>query len=319
MASDALLYLGGGFLAAEATGITDVIGGSGGGGSGPQVPRTPGGGGQEIIALPGSGGGGGGSGIGQLAPLLASMQSSGPDVGELLRGQRQQFNTILDTVQAGQDAGSQASGVIQRQQDLITRLLNNVPGAGGGPDTTQPDPGGGGNGPQATGPADPTGQTYPENPIRRLGNPGTNPGDYLAAGGEAATQAGNVVDGTFGTFQKTGNTLAESVKALTGRRYNTGGTFAESKYGDQTKQIRPAPGGIFGGFFGNGAGKTSRAESKLNDFARAQQAKEENTGNLTRGKEEQKKATNQNSGIFGGAFGPEAQLRGAFSPLKNGL
>lgn len=194
-------WLIGGLIAAEATGVTNFTG-SGNDGSGPQIP--------EIDVSAPSGG-------------------LGPEAIAALANARQSAPTVIES-----GGGLDASTV----REIVDR---NAPDGSNGPDFEWPSiPDGSGNSDDAPNPDADTPETDDAGGfhLQDLANDseGMQPGDWLAAGGEAGAASGSFVNDTVETGATAANTWAQAGNALLGREYTTEDTFYGEVTGDTNRK-----------------------------------------------------------------------------------
>mgnify|MGYP006276561871 CR=1 FL=1 len=185
-------------------------------------------------------GGGNGGNSAQLAAVLGSIQNQNQGgTGEIVDTISQGFENIQGTVtnQTNGNGGGNNDELLGQfleyvnntkdtVQDTVDTTTNTVTETVDNTGTTSTNE-------NTSNPGGPTG--YGPGDLRRFVSnpePGAQPGDYLNAGYTAVTGAEDIVGGTLGTLTKTGNTLAETTKALAGERYNTENTFANSGNAD---------------------------------------------------------------------------------------
>lgn len=200
--------IGGGLLASEAMGVTNVTPiGAGGQNKGPNIPPT----------LPQ------GTGIPPGLLAMLSRDSGIPPglMGEIsnLRGQVGNLRGQLSGFASGQGNAFNMWG------DFPTEWADppwgNPPGGNNGP---------GGGGPQGAGGGNIwTNMTDPQ--------AGLQAGDVIAGGAATVGGTRDLVGGTIGGLTTTGNTLSQATRALAGKEYGTGGTFAEPFIGSGRRKI----------------------------------------------------------------------------------
>lgn len=256
MNGQAIGYAIGGLIAAEAVGLTDFSGGSTesrvSAPSSP-LPQTP------VMAPPETGSGPSLADMQALLsardrgreiqasvdratqsvpqqvpqpPTVISTGGQGPSTDEIRRIIEDTVDTASD--KAGEAAGTSDSGPgvpewwsdPDEWRDRLNLDLGD--GSGGGDETPRPtDDGSRGSQPDRSDIV--SNITDPE--------PGAQTGDFLAAGFETVGGAEDVVGGGIETLQRTGTTLAETVKASAGEEYTTSGTFAEGPSGGERRRI----------------------------------------------------------------------------------
>lgn len=206
-------------IGAEATGVTNF---SGRGGQSdvpqlPEMPQVPGGGGTPnmSVEMPSTPSAGGMSPETLTAILSARQPVQMPDI-------------TLPKIEMPDYPGKQNK---DRNDDR-----SSGGGGGGGSGKTEREKEIGGSGRKSG----------REDVVSNLTNPdkGAQAGDAVATAvdvgrgaDEAAKGAGKAVNDTVDTLTKTGATLSETAKAATGKKYSTGGTFAEGKYGKSDRQL----------------------------------------------------------------------------------
>jgi hypothetical protein len=214
---DTTTALIGAFAAAEVTGVTNVLGGE---------SDTGAGGGS------GSGSGGGGIDLGQLEGLFPDPGGSGFD-------QLPFDSDVIGLItQNADELGQIKNAVNENAQDTkqLAQRLTNGAGSGSGFDLSQlvnaaPERGGSGRSGSSS---DLTGSNDSFD-LQDLA--GTGPaGTTLATGAEAAKSTGDAGKAAIDTLARTGNTLAQSARAVQGKEYTADGTLAEPILGEGTRQ-----------------------------------------------------------------------------------